>query len=306
MRFPNFNVGTRLASGFALLLAACAIVGYLGWSRLHQLEESLGNLANRHWKAAHAALTIDVRQQANYGQSGALLVADERSVPGILDEIRKNKATATAAFAELDSLVVDPQGRELLAGIAQERKLYLEEVNRIADDVQQGHRDKAVARYRSEARQAQDRLQQAIATMVDKQDSAFDATFRESSLAASRARSFIIAVVGLAMLAGLVVSWLLARSVVRPLRRALGVTQAIRDGDLTNVIDVSGRDECGRVLASLDTMQSALRERDDKDADSRGQIAARLNQQQDPRRFGQNLLEHARGEITLPIDVQSG
>jgi len=90
MKFSNLKVGTRLALGFALLLATCTIVGFVGWSRLHQLGGSLENLALRQWKAAHAALVIDIRQRDNYGQSGALLVADEGGVRGILDEIRKN------------------------------------------------------------------------------------------------------------------------------------------------------------------------------------------------------------------------
>ena len=42
----------------------------------------------------------------------------------------------------------------------------------------------------------------------------------------------------------------------------------------SNSIELSGRDETGKLLGSLDVMQSALRARDEKDADSRGQIAA--------------------------------
>ena len=37
---------------------------------------------------------------------------------------------------------------------------------------------------------------------------------------------------------------------------------------------LSGSDETSKLLGSLDVMQSALRARDEKDADSRGQIAA--------------------------------
>lgn len=274
MKLSNLKVGTRLRLGFALLLTTCAIVGFVGWSRLHQLEDSLKNLAMRQWKAAHAALVIDVHQRDNYGQSGALLVADEDAVQGILDEIRKNKEIVTSAFEQLDGLVVDPQGRELLDGMSQARKKYLEEIGRIAADVQAGHRDKAIARYQGEAKQAQARVKQVVEALVKHQDASFEASYQQSSIAASRARGAIIAVVGLAILAGLFVSWLLARSIVTPLRHAVEVTKAIRDGKLDNIIDVSHQDETGQVLASLDVMQSALRARDDKDADSRGQIAA--------------------------------
>jgi methyl-accepting chemotaxis protein len=274
MSLSNLNVGARLTLGFALLLAACAMVGFVGWSRLNQLEQSLNNLATRQWKAAHAALVIETRQRDNYGQSGALLVADSRGVQETLEEIAKNKEIVTANFEQLDQLIADPPGRELLSVMAGARKQYLEEIGRIATDVQAGHRDQAIARYQSEARHALDRALQAAAALVKHQDASFEETYLQSSAAASHARGVIIAVVGAALLAGLLVSWLLARSVVRPLRHAMAVTQSIRDGKLDNVINVARRDETGQVLVSLDAMQSALRARDDKDADSRGQIAA--------------------------------
>jgi methyl-accepting chemotaxis protein len=274
MKLSNLNVGTRLVAGFSLLLAACALVGFVGWSRLHQLEGSLENLALRQWKAAHAALVIDVRQRDNYAQSGALLVADARDLGGILDAIRQNKDAVTAAFEQLEGLVKDPEARELLDGMSKARKDYLEEIGRIAADVQAGHRDKAIARYEGEAKLAQSRVQQAVEALVKHQDASFDSTYQESSIAASRARAVIITVVVLAILCGLIVSWILARGIVAPLRHAVDVTTAIRDGKLDNVVDVSRRDETGKVLASLDAMQSALRARDDRDADSRGQIAA--------------------------------
>jgi len=54
----------------------------------------------------------------------------------------------------------------------------------------------------------------------------------------------------------------------------VSVAEAIRAGRLDNSIDTSGEDETGRLLSSLDAMQSALVQRDEKDADYRGQIAA--------------------------------
>ena len=77
-----------------------------------------------------------------------------------------------------------------------------------------------------------------------------------------------------ALIAGILLAVTLARSITRPLRNAVAVAKAVKDGQLDNQIDVSGEDETGELLSSLDAMQSALRERDERDADYRGQIAA--------------------------------
>ncbi|PXW96270.1 methyl-accepting chemotaxis protein [Sphaerotilus hippei] len=53
-------------------------------------------------------------------------------------------------------------------------------------------------------------------------------------------------------------SWLIARSVVQPLRHAVEVAQAVARGDLTRQIQVDGRDEPARLLQSLNRMCASL------------------------------------------------
>ncbi len=52
------------------------------------------------------------------------------------------------------------------------------------------------------------------------------------------------------------------------------VAERIREGRLDNVIEAEGDDETGRLLGTLEGMQGALRAREEKDADYRGQIGA--------------------------------
>src|SRR5262249_54946031 len=84
----------------------------------------------------------------------------------------------------------------------------------------------------------------------------------------------IYGTLGGALLLGLAMALLLARSIVNPLRNAVEIADAVKQGRLDNYIEVDGSDETSQLLASLSDMQSALKARDEKDADSRGQIAA--------------------------------
>src|SRR5882672_2230038 len=88
------------------------------------------------------------------------------------------------------------------------------------------------------------------------------------------AEKLIYGILGVALLLGVGMAIYLARGIVRPLNEAMSVAAAIRDGQLNNSIETGGQDETGKLLDSLDAMQSALRARDEKDADSRGKIAA--------------------------------
>ena len=79
--------------------------------------------------------------------------------------------------------------------------------------------------------------------------------------ASAQSRMLSIAAGGLALicvaLIGAVMA-LLARSITRPLGRAMHVSQAIAAGDLSQRVQVTGRDEISALLAAMDEMRSAL------------------------------------------------
>jgi methyl-accepting chemotaxis protein len=275
MKISNINVGTRLGVGFGILLIACAAVGFVGWQRITQLNAALTNLATNEWQTAHAALEIESRQRDNFGKTGEMLLArDADAADWIVGEIDDNRAAITKKFEKLQTLVDDPEGTELLAQMAEARKKYVAQLDAMAEHVRAGRRVEAIRLYQTDAMEALEACQAAAGKLVALQDKAFDAAFAESAAAAERARKLIAITVLVAMLAGIVLAALLARGIVRPLRGAMGVAEAIGRGKLDNVIETGTKDETGRLLDSLDTMQTSLRARDEKDADFRGQIAA--------------------------------
>jgi methyl-accepting chemotaxis protein len=274
VKLSDLNVGTRLSTGFGVLLAACGIVGFMGWQKLTELEASLTNLATKEWQTARAALLIDAAQRDNYGRSGELLITAEERWETVLMEISKNRGEITGWFNELDGLVKEPEAKALLESMKEARARYVATLARIADEIKEERRANAIAIYEGEAMEALDASLAANDALVEVQDKAFDEAYATASAEASRARKVIIAVVLAALIAGIAFALLLARSILRPLRDAMTVAENIGKGKLDNAIDTGAQDETGRLLDSLQSMQNALRARDEKDADFRGQIAA--------------------------------
>ncbi len=66
----------------------------------------------------------------------------------------------------------------------------------------------------------------------------------------------------------------LTRSIVRPLRLAVSVTETVASGNLSKTVDVHGRDEPAQLLAALKAMQGKLRETLERIAQSSDQLAA--------------------------------
>ena len=67
------------------------------------------------------------------------------------------------------------------------------------------------------------------------------------------------AVAASVLLLGGALAWLIASSVVRPLRRAVEAAQQIAAGDLTQPLQIEGHDEAAEMLQALGGMQQALR-----------------------------------------------
>lgn len=71
-------------------------------------------------------------------------------------------------------------------------------------------------------------------------------------------RNILIIVITTMTAAVILILWLLDRSVGRPIATATAVAKRISEGDLSNKIEIKGRDEAGQLLQALDTMQASL------------------------------------------------
>ncbi|MCQ2030692.1 methyl-accepting chemotaxis protein [Stutzerimonas zhaodongensis] len=74
------------------------------------------------------------------------------------------------------------------------------------------------------------------------------------------ARLIIAAVILAALIATVVLALILTASIVRPMRRAVAVSNEIAKGDLTHEVFIDGNDEATELLTSLSEMQASLRD----------------------------------------------
>lgn len=90
----------------------------------------------------------------------------------------------------------------------------------------------------------------------------------------SFATNGIIAVSVFAALVTVLLAWLLTRSIVTPLNRAVAAAESIAGGNLAKPIEVDGKDEPARLLGALSTMQANLRKTIEQIAGSANQLGA--------------------------------
>ncbi len=83
-----------------------------------------------------------------------------------------------------------------------------------------------------------------------------------------RSRMTIIWIAAAAAIVAVLLGLWIARSIRRPLAQAVGVLDRIEQGHYENPVTITSRDETGRVLRALDTMQRSLKSRIESEAEA--------------------------------------
>jgi methyl-accepting chemotaxis protein len=277
MKFANLKVGTRLALGFGALLLASVLIGGISWWRLAQIDKVVTRLATENWEKGRLTMEMETRTRDNAAKAARVFLAgiDAAGIETLRAEMSENSKADAAALEKLEALVVLPEGKALLADAATAREQYVasrDQVNELAADPKT--RAEALERFHAETMPALDAYVRPFTKLKELQQRLFDAGVAESVATYRSARNTIIGAIIAMLIAGIALAMTLTRSIVRPLRHAVAVSDAVKAGNLDNVIDAGSEDETGQLLASLESMQQALRARDEKDAYVRGQIAA--------------------------------
>ena len=111
----------------------------------------------------------------------------------------------------------------------------------------------------SELKPLAQKYSDACDVLVDHKRSTSSDDSRDIKGAVSTARSGVVIGIVVALLFSVVISLFVVRSITAPLANAVGLVDKIAQGDLTQQISATSKDEVGAMLASLSTMLENLR-----------------------------------------------
>ena len=275
MKISNLKVNTRLLIGFGLLLAGCGMIGLVGVQKMGDLDAAMQQIATRDWNMVKSANSLESGVASIISDTGEILLADPEEV----EKIREHMFATRARLNETTKLLKDTLDKpdtialfDKVVAARADQATSLDTVMKLAANAKT-HED-AIELYQNETRPRANLVSETVRELVKALADEFDLAAKQSSDQYAAGRQSVLILLGLSLAAGIALAVLLARGIVRPLREAVDVASAIKTGKFDNQIDAGSHDETGQLLSSLDEMQVALRARDEKDADFRGQIAA--------------------------------
>ncbi|CAI8704150.1 methyl-accepting chemotaxis protein [Pseudomonas sp. IT-P395] len=275
MSLRNLNIAPRAFLGFAFIALLVIVLGVFAVNRMSIIRQASVEMDSTQLPSVTqlAVVTENVLRlrilsfRVLVNREAAGLQEAQTRIGVLVDKVR-------AAQASYAALPASPEERALYQTFATTLDNYLQAQNQMMELSRQDKLDEMRTLINTRIKDGTDQMGEQLNKLIAM--NAADA--KTASIQAGQyydsAITGIIIVAVFAAVATVLLAWLLTRSIVTPLNRAVQAAQTIADGNLSKVIEVDGKDEATQLLQALATMQSNLRKTIEQIAGSATQLGA--------------------------------
>jgi len=259
MNLSNMNIAKRLAAGFGIIGVLLLGSQTFGITMVSRVSAGTAELADRSIPNINAtsAVLAEINDVA-VALRNMMLDADPADRQKQLEEIASSRKAGQEQLAQLRKNLNRPDTLAVLDRMLAANDKYVQGQEELIKRIQAGDEQGARAFLTEVMRPALGELKGAVNEQLALQREI--ATRRADDARATEAstRLLMLALALASLAVAILVAWWNTRSITRPLARALDVANTVAAGDLTSRIEVTSRDETGRLLQALKTMNENL------------------------------------------------
>ncbi|GAB7531126.1 hypothetical protein PS3A_35380 [Pseudomonas sp. 3A(2025)] len=237
----NISVRSKLVLGFMVVLLLTLIIAMVGWAGLNGLGERSARLSN-------IAKINEVVRDMRIARLSYTITPDAAHAAAVI----KVMDDLNTRIDDLAKKFVDPADQRLIQEVDSAVLSYRGHFEDFARATE--------ARSEVNSRQAQSALDTDIKTLFTASGHLTDSQSKKRDDEVQTAVERLIGATILALLLGALASWLITRLIVMPLNQVLQSAERVAEGNLSQDIEVSRRDELGLLQASMQRMTMNLRE----------------------------------------------
>ena len=257
----GMTIRMRLVVAFGAVIFLLAAMAGVGAWRLEQLRTATHEMATVHLKVERVVGEWLSHTRSNAVRAVVLTQSDDAQLRRLLGPaMDATSRRINELQQEVATLVESPEAKELFAEIGRRRSAYLALRKNVLETRQAGDAQKAAELLERGMLPAVDSYVDAIQALSVHSTNAVEADAKAAAANASTGRALLAGFCAGGILLAVLASWLITRSITRPVREAVGAAQRIAEGDLTVRIAAAGSDEMGQLLRALGGMSERLRE----------------------------------------------
>ncbi|WP_296000493.1 methyl-accepting chemotaxis protein [Rugamonas sp.] len=255
----NLNIGTRLAGGFGLVLILMMLMTAIGIGHMQKVADATRDMMQQ--PLAKERMISDWYRliHTSVRRTSAIAKSNDPSLgPFFAEDTAASTKEVNALQHDVEALLDTAPEKQMFTDMLANRKRYL------------SSRDGIVALKKDGKLEESDQLLQqhfipdgkayleSLRGLLDLQRKRIDANAAGIEDTYQHSRNVMVALGLAVLLLGAACAWWLTHGIVVPLGRAVQIAVAVAGKDLRSDIAVDSRDETGRLLAALKSMNDGL------------------------------------------------
>ena len=275
MFLRNLNIAPRASVGFAFIALLVVVLGVFAVNRMTSIRQASMDMSSNQLPSVTslAVITENVLRlrllsfRVLVNREPASLQEAEVRMGVLADKVK----TAQVTYAALPA---GPEEAALYKAFMATLDNYFKAQAEMLALSKQDKVDEMRALINTRIKDGTDQMGEQLNKLIAINVADAKQADEEAAQSYNSAISGVISVSVVAALMTVLLAWLLTRSIVTPLRKAVEVAETIAVGNLTKTIEDDGKDEPARLLNALSTMQSNLRQTIQHIAGSATQLAS--------------------------------
>jgi len=262
----RFSIKAKLASAFGAVIILSMVTGGIAYTKLSALDDSQERIVAQASRLKKAADLMDAIQGQQRSESRMLAATTEKDTQDFHTAMVSRRDKAFKIRDELYS-VASEGGKQLLDQATLKLKRYSElqeQVGKLLLSNSSGKapelaRAEAAALSGGEARKVFNETLEAVEAYVQRNETQMREAAHLGSQEAAFAKSLLIGIIAASLLIAVMSAIWIAVNISRNLSRAVGLANAVAEGDLNQTIHKFSNDETGDLIKALNATVEKLR-----------------------------------------------
>ena len=256
----KFSIRIRLVAGFATLLVCLCTIAGAGLAGFQYLNEQIRVIYEER------AIPVELLSRVNYlMQRNRVLMMDTLVNPGKSNVEKRNTEfmrnlgkvhEALSLYAAITRTAELEQPYQVF--LEQQQKYGKEALEAAMNAMANDRYDDGQVLYLGKIGPMAPGFQASSEKLMDLQVKLAGQAYQQAREDAAMGRSAILAIMVCALAGGILLSWLIARSITKPITDAETISTRVAEGDLRPATFEPAGDEIGRLVSQLERMRSAL------------------------------------------------
>lgn len=255
----NWKIGTRITAGFAAVIVIAMGLGLFAFARLRVVDAGATHIAIDSMPGLYFTGELKSTSQTVFALLLQHVISEDKSEKTrFAGKIKDDLAAMQGYFSSYEKTITTDRDRQLFEEVKSARANYLATYDQVLSLSTDLRTKEALALIEQQLKPSHLKYEDAMDAELTFKRTASTEAGNSIEGAVSSAKTGVLVGLLLALGFAITIAMFVIRSITRPLSTAVDLVGKVAQGDLTNTITVTSKDELGQMMTAMNTMVEKL------------------------------------------------